>query len=117
MDGAPIAVVETWEFLRCARKLLDEDQRAALIDFLARHPDRGDIIQGTGGVRKLRWALEGRGKSGGARVVYFFHNPDIPIFVLSAYAKSQRADISDADRDDFKRIAKLLVETYGKTKA
>ena len=115
--NVPVAVVETTEFLRCVRKLMTEDQRVGLIDFLARHPDRGDIIQGTGGVRKLRWATEGRGKSGEARIIYFFHNSSIPVFVLSAYAKSHLADISDADRNDFKRITKLLVETYGKTRA
>ena len=69
---APVTVVETPEFLAATRKLLTEDERAALVDHLARNPDAGDLISGTGGLRKLRWAVEGRGKRGGARVIYFF---------------------------------------------
>ncbi|MBV9992238.1 MAG: type II toxin-antitoxin system RelE/ParE family toxin [Alphaproteobacteria bacterium] len=91
---------------------MNKDERAALVDHLARHPDGGDLIKGAGGVRKLRWALAGRGKSGGARVIYFFHNADMPLYVLSVYAKNRQADISDADRNDFKGMAKLLVEAY-----
>jgi hypothetical protein len=80
--------------------------------FLARNPLSGDLIPGTGGVRKLRWALEGRGKRGGARVVYYYHNDAMPIFALTAYAKNERADISQADRNDFRRLTALLVERY-----
>jgi hypothetical protein len=116
MEIAPIAVVETPEFLAVTRKLVDDEDRAALVDYLARNPEAGDIIAGTGGVRKLRWALEGRGKRGGARVIYFFHSVNIPLFALSAYAKNAQTDLSQSDRSDFKRLTKLLAETYGKVK-
>jgi len=56
---APIGVVETPEFIRAATKLLRERERSDLVDFLARNPAAGDLIPGTGGVRKLRWGLEG----------------------------------------------------------
>jgi hypothetical protein len=72
----------------------------------------GDLIPGTGGVRKLRWALEGRGKRGGARVIYYFHNGYIPVFALTAYAKNERADIAPADRNEFRRLTALLVQQY-----
>lgn len=110
----PVTVVETPEFLAATRKLMDETERSALIDYLSSHTAGGDLIPGTGGVRKLRWALEGRGKRGGARVVYFYHNSTLPLFALTAYAKNERADLSQADRNDFKQLTKLLVETYGK---
>lgn len=113
---APVTVVETPGFLAAIRKLLTEGEQAALVDYLARSPDAGDLIQGTGGVRKLRWAVEGRGKRGGARVIYFFHNADIPLFALTAYAKNEKADLSQKDRNDFRRLTKLLVETYGRAK-
>jgi hypothetical protein len=115
-DSTLVTVIETPEFLSVARTLMDRDRRAALIDHLARHPTDGDVIKGTGGVRKLRWALEGRGKRGGARVVYFYHDAGLPVFLLTAYAKNVRTDISQADRNDFRRLTKLLVESYGKAK-
>ena len=55
-------------------------------------PVAGDLIPGTGGVRKLRWGLDGRGKRGGARVIYFHHGAAMPLFALTAYAKNERAD-------------------------
>jgi hypothetical protein len=114
MPGAtPISVVETPEFLSATRKLMTEDQRAVLVDYLAHNPTAGDLIQGTGDVRKLRWGIEGRGKRGGARVIYFYHSVDIPLFALTAYAKNERDDLSHKDRSDFRQ---LLVETYGRTK-
>lgn len=116
MDSTPVTVVETPEFLTAVQKLMDEYERMSLVDHLARNPLSGDLIPGTGGVRKLRWALEGRGKRGGARVIYYFHNEGVPLFAISAYAKNQRADLSGADRNDFKRLTKMLVETYGKDK-
>ena len=81
----PITVIETPEFLSATRKLISDEKRALLVDYLAYHPTAGDLIPGTGGVRKLRWSLEGRGKRGGARVVYFYHDPEVPIFALTAY--------------------------------
>ena len=80
----PITVVETPEFLSGTRKLMGERERTLLIDYLAWNPTAGDLIPGTGGVRRLRWALEGRGKRGGARVVYFHHDADMPLFMLAA---------------------------------
>jgi hypothetical protein len=65
-------------------------------------------------VRKLRWALQGRGKRGGARAIYYFHSVDVPIFAPTAYAKNERNDLSDAERNDYKRLTKLLAEAYGK---
>jgi hypothetical protein len=92
---------------------MDDDERAALILYLAENPTAGDLISGTGGVRKLRWGLEGRGKRGGARVIHFFHNAQLPLFLLTAFAKNERADLSQADRNSFRTLTKLLVGTYG----
>ncbi len=117
MSGAgPIIVVETPEFLSATRKLMSEEERAVLVDYPVHNPAAGDLIQGTGGVRKLRWELEGRGKRGGARAIYFYHSADIPLFALTAYAKNERADLSQKDRNDFRQLTKLLAETYGRTK-
>ena len=68
------------------------------------------------GGRKLRWGLEGRGKRGGARVIYFHHDSGMPLFALTAYAKNERADLSQQDRNDFRQLTALLVEKYKRRK-
>ncbi len=95
---------------------MTEEQRTVLVDYLAYNPTAGDLIQGTGGVRKLRWGLEERGKRGGARVIYFFHSANAPLFALTAYAKNEQADLSQKDRNDFRKLTRLLTETYGRKK-
>jgi hypothetical protein len=111
---APVSVVETPEFLAATRRIMGDEERSLLVDYLARSPLAGDLIAGAGGVRKLRWILEGRGKRGGARVVYYYHSDAMPIFALTAYAKNEQADISQADRNDFRRLTALLVERYAR---
>ena len=112
----PISVVETPEFLSATRKLMTDEERALLVDYLAYNPTTGDLISGTGGLRKLRWSLESRGKRGGARVVYFYHDAGMPLFALTAYAKNERADLSQQDRNDFRQLTALLVETFKRRK-
>jgi len=107
-----VTVVETAEFIRRTDKLT-ATERDELIAYLAANPTAGDLIPGTGGVRKLRWRLEGRGKRGGARVIHFFHNAQLPLFVLTAFAKNERTDPTQEERNDFRRLSKLLVDTYG----
>ncbi len=108
----PVSVVETPEFLSTTRKLMSDEERALLVDYLAYNPTAGDLVQGTGGIRKLRWGLQGRGKRGGARVIYFYHDAGMPLFALTAYAKNERADLSQQDRNDFRQLTALLVEAF-----
>jgi hypothetical protein len=110
--SAPVTVVETPEFLATTRKLMDENERAGLVDHLSRNPTAGDLIPGTGGVRKIRWGLQGRGKRGGARVVYFYYNTSFPLFALAAYAKNEREDLSQEDRNDYRRLTRVMIESY-----
>jgi RelE toxin of RelE / RelB toxin-antitoxin system len=112
----PVSVVETPEFLSAIRKLMTDGDRALLVDYLAYNPTSGDLIPGTGGVRKLRWALEGRGKRGGARVVYFHHDAGMPLFALTIYSKNERADLTQQDRNDFRQMTGLLVEAFKRRK-
>ena len=106
-------VAETPIFTKQADDLFDEDEKQELITFLSLNPLAGDVIAGAGGVRKVRFAASGRGKRGGARVVYFYHNPSLPLFALTAYAKNQRDDLTQDQRDGFRQLAKSIAETYG----
>lgn len=67
-------------------------------------------------MRKLRWGLSGRGKRGGARVIYFHHSAAVPLFALTAFAKNERVDLSPQDRNDFKQLTTLLVEAFKRRK-
>jgi hypothetical protein len=110
----PTTIVETPSFLVAAARCLSDQEREDLIGFLSRQPDRGDLIPGTGGVRKLRWAVRSKGKSGGARIIYYYHSSEIPIFLLTAYSKSQKANLSMAERNTMKQVVNELVKGYGR---
>ena len=71
-------------------------------------PDAGDIIRGTGGARKIRWGAGGRGKRGGVRVIYYWITKEHQILLLTAYAKNEAADLSEAARKVIKEIIKEL---------
>ena len=101
-------VVETSYYIRRAAKLMTEDQRAEVVTFLAANPEAGDIMEGTGGVRKVRIALEGRGKSGGARVIYYFHSDAIPLFLFDVFAKNEKANLTKAERNALKQVVETI---------
>jgi hypothetical protein len=112
ISQAPITVIETPSFMRDAKRLLSEDERQALIDYMAYNPTAGDLVQGTGGVRKLRWARENEGKSSGYRIIYFFHSDAIPLFALNVFAKNEKVNISAADKNELKKLTAILVSNY-----
>lgn len=103
----PVTVAETHAFVRTAEKLWSTEELAALVDHLARNPESGDLMPGTGGVRKMRWGRSGSGKRGGARVIYFYHRPDCPLYLLLAYAKAQATDLTP----DEKKLVSALAAT------
>ena len=107
-----MTVVETERFLRDAESLMPPAVRAELVRHLAANPEAGDIMPDTGGVRKLRWALPGRGKRGGARVIYYYHNEGVPLFLLAAYGKNEKANLSMAERNAMKQLVPLLFRAY-----
>jgi hypothetical protein len=112
MLDTPMTVVETARFLKDVRPLLSNSEREELVAFVGANPEAGEIIPETGGVRKIRWALAGRGKRGGARVIYYWHNERLPLFLLAAYGKSEKANLSKAERNSMKRLVPILVAGY-----
>jgi hypothetical protein len=107
------SVTETNCYLRDAERLLDVAEREALIFSLASNPLQGVLIKGTGGLRKMRVGFSGRGKRGGARVVYWFHSERCPIVLLALFAKNEASDLSSAERQGLMKIVELLRGDYG----
>ncbi|QQR69087.1 MAG: type II toxin-antitoxin system RelE/ParE family toxin [Alphaproteobacteria bacterium] len=105
-------IIRTKEFDRRAEKLLDEDDLAELQDTLLALPDAGDVIPASGGLRKLRWALPGRGKRGGARVIYFVLGGNGTIYLLTVYAKAEKEDLDPSEKKAWSRYATLIKEEY-----
>ncbi|WP_305041598.1 type II toxin-antitoxin system RelE/ParE family toxin [Geoalkalibacter sp.] len=108
-----MTIAETGEFSRHCKNLLNEGERNALIDYLAEHPEAGDLIEGTGGIRKLRWAREGRGKSGGVRVIYYFHSQRMPLYLLTVYGKNQKANLTANEKSALRGLVDLLKAANG----
>src|SRR3990172_11080774 len=90
--------VETSVFTRKAHELFPEEGYRLLQVALLRKPDIGAVIPGSGGIRKLRWGASGRGKRGGARVIYFWHPKSKHLLMLFAYPKNERSDLTAAQR-------------------
>jgi hypothetical protein len=110
--GEPVTVIETPSFIRDSKKLMDDDERESLIKHLAYNPKAGKLMQGTGGIRKFRWARADEGKSGGFRVIYFYYSETIPLFVLNIFAKNEKANISQGERNELRKLTVFLVENY-----
>jgi len=113
----PITVVETHGFLAATKKLMGDLERAELVEYLAYHPAAGDVIPNSGGARTVRWGLEGRGKRGGARVVYFFHHLEMPLYLFTAYAKNEREDLDQSELKTFKKLSEILMEIHRRRRA
>ncbi len=101
-------VVETDVFASQAAKLLTDSERLAVIDFLAYNPEAGDLIPATGGVRKVRVPLQNKGKSGGARVIYYVYSDNAPIYALLVYAKSKQTDMTATDKKAVRAFAEAI---------
>ena len=107
-----LTVAELPEFIRTADKLLSESERLDIIRYLAERPKAGDLMEGTGGVRKLRWGRGGQGKSGGVRVIYYFHDEAMPLYLLTLFAKGDHANLSKAERNELAGLVTLLIQIW-----
>lgn len=106
-------IVELPEFIKRSEKLLSNSENRNIINYLAIHPKAGVLMPGTGGIRKLRWGKEGSGKRGGVRIIYYFHNENIPLFLLTIFGKNEKTNLSKIESNELAKIVRLLVQTYG----
>ena len=110
-------VAELKSFRKAAQAagMSDEDIQE-LIDHLAANPDAGDEMEGTGGCRKLRWAIRGnnKGKSGGVRTISLYTGENMPVFLLTVFAKRQKVNLTKAERNDLKAVSDQIVREYAR---
>jgi hypothetical protein len=85
--------IETSTFTKLLPNYLSDEEYQGLQIYLMQKPDAGDIVKGSGGVRKVRWASEGKGKSSGVRAIYYWKKPDHEIWMLTLYSKSEQSTI------------------------
>ena len=107
-----ITVAETESFQKKISKLLSIEEKENLISYLSEQPKAGDLIQGTGGIRKLRWAKGAKGKSGGVRVIYFFHSEIMPLYLLAVFGKNEKTNITAEEKDYLSKAVKELVSYW-----
>jgi hypothetical protein len=105
----PVTVAELPEFSRRSAKLLSELERQDIICFLAHAPKSGVLIEGCGGIRKLRWRRGNKDKSGGVRIVYYFYNDHVPLYLITLFAKGDRANLTQAERNDLRDLVGELI--------
>lgn len=106
-------VIETSAFSRSAKEVgLSEEDRLGIATELSENPLLGDVIPGTGGARKFRYAAPGRGTRGGYRVITFYAARDVPVFLLDIFAKGERVNLSKAECNELRATLGTLAEAY-----
>ncbi len=106
-----VQIVATTVYVRKVKKLLTPAERRAAEDQIAADPLYWPVVPGTGGVRKARGARASSGKRGGVRVIYYFRSRRETIYLLSIYAKSDRTDLTSADKKKLRTLVKSLEGT------
>jgi mRNA-degrading endonuclease RelE of RelBE toxin-antitoxin system len=101
---------ETEKFVRQATKILGEEGVNELQLHLCEYPDDGAIIKASNGIRKMRWAASGRGKRGGARVIYYYAVKRERILLLDIYPKNEKIDVTAKELDNLKIVLKVWQE-------
>jgi hypothetical protein len=115
VERVAITVVEVEPFPAKASQIWTDEERFEFISFIAHNPVAGDLMTSSGGVRKVRWSPAGTGKRGGVRVIYYFHDESMPLFLLTVYPKSRKEDLTAAELRAMKQTVSILRSAYGQT--
>jgi hypothetical protein len=108
-----VTVVETDAYFSKAAKFMSAAEMEAIVNITASQPTSGDIIQGTRGLRKMRVPLQGRGKRGGGRVIYWLYNELFPAVLFWAFAKNEASDLTSEQRKILARVTDGLINNFG----
>ena len=104
-----MVIIETSVFTRRVTALLSDDEYRELQATLVERPKAGPVVPGSGGIRKLRWSVSGRGKRGGARVIYYWATEQDHLLMLFIYAKNESEDLT---RDQIKILRQIVEREY-----
>jgi len=107
-NNIPQVIVELPAYISEIDNLWDESTQIEFKNYIGNHPLAGDIIQGAGGIRKIRWRANGKGKRGGVRVIYYFYDEFNPIFLLYAYSKNMKENLTEKEKKILQTLVKQL---------
>jgi mRNA-degrading endonuclease RelE of RelBE toxin-antitoxin system len=99
--------METAYFTRIIADYLSDDEQGKFQAHLIENPDNGDIIKGTGGVRKIRWGAKGKGKSGGVRIIYYWRSTRDHIYLLTIYGKNEASTLTANEKEYLKNMVEV----------
>lgn len=111
-ESVLVSVVETQSFQRDASGCMSEEETNTFISHIAANPESGDVIKGTGGIRKVRWAIQTRGNRSGVRIIYYFHDLNMPLFLLAVFKKNEKEDLSAEEKKLLRSLSEELVHNY-----
>jgi hypothetical protein len=112
MKEKPIQIWESPLFIKWSSGVWSPDEKADFMWHLSLNPLAGSIVPGTSGVRKIRWSVAGRGKSYGVRVIYYFANPSLPLYLVYGYSKAEKADLSPQDKKFLKDAVARIKKSW-----
>ena len=114
MMKIPHVIVSMESFLNSASEIWSEKEIREFEVYIGLHPEAGDIMPGCGGIRKVCWTAQGKGNRGGARVIYYYYDDTVPLYLLYAYPKSEREDLTEDDKKILRKLAEELREKASK---
>lgn len=103
-----ITVIEFPKFLAQIGEILSSVERDEFVNYIAQNPADGSVIPGTGGIRKIRWGGNNKGKRGGVRIIYYFYNETSPIFLLTMFGKNEKEDLTSEQKRQMITLASIL---------
>jgi hypothetical protein len=107
-----LTVTETALYIKKAERLLSEVERDDVITFLSRSPKAGVLVRGTGGMRKLRWGKGSQGKSSGVRVIYYFHNEIMPMYLITLFGKNEKSNLTAEECNQLADIGNRIASLW-----
>ena len=110
----PITIAQTKGFENQASQIFTPEELIDFINHLAYNPDEGMVIPGTGGIRKIRWAAKNKGKSHAARVIYYFRDLNMPLYLLTIYSKGEKIDLTASEKKKMERYVDEIVQEHSR---